>query len=121
MTMRERSSTDGGSTRRIPRIAVVIPVLALVTWFSYIWFICGVLPSVEKDPKSGRVTAEGYVKRIGWGEYRRHGHWVTYHENGQKASEGAYRLGEKEGEWLCWDKSGRPMSTASAPANARIP
>ena len=119
MTVRERSSTDGSSTRRIPRIAVVIPLLALAAWFWYIWFMSGVLPSVEKDPHSGQVTAEGYVKRIKWGEYQRHGHWVTYYGKGQKASEGSYRDGSKEGEWKYWDESGRVVT--SAPAAMTVP
>jgi hypothetical protein len=110
--MRKRSSTDQGSQRRIPRIAVVIPFLALIAWFWYMWFVSDVLPSMEKDPKTGRVRAEGYVKRVKWGEYQRQGRWVTYHENGQKASEGSYRDGAKDGEWKYWDESGRPVTSA---------
>lgn len=95
----------------------MIPFLVLVGWFSYVWFISGVLPSEEKDPATGRVIAQGYVKRVGWDDYRRHGHWVTFHANGQKASEGTYRLGEKVGEWKYWDEAG--LETSAGPSGAR--
>jgi antitoxin component YwqK of YwqJK toxin-antitoxin module len=31
---------------------------------------------------------------------------VKYHDNGQKALEGSYALGEKNGTWVEWDKTG---------------
>lgn len=117
MTTPVGTSTSQRPSRRLPKWAIVIPFLVLATWFSYVWFVSGVLPSVEKDPKSGRVTAEGYVKRVGWGDYRRHGHWVTYHPNGQKASEGMFEREDKTGEWKYWDESGRIVVPASAPAS----
>ena len=116
MTTSDETTPNKKSSRRLPSWAIVIPFLVLAVWFSYVWFVSGVLPSVEKDPKTGRVTAEGYVKRAGWGDYRRHGHWVTFHPNGQKGSEGMYERGVKTGEWKYWDEIGKPMPPAPAPA-----
>jgi hypothetical protein len=117
MTTQDRTSTPPHRPRRLPKWAVAIPFLVLAAWFSYVWFVSGVLPSVEKDPKTGRVTAKGYVKRAGWGDYRRHGHWVTFHPNGQKESEGMYERGTKLGEWDYWDETGRAVTAQSAPAS----
>jgi hypothetical protein len=116
MTTPEAPSTASRAPRRLPKWAIVIPFFVLTAWFSYVWFVSGVLPSVEKDPKTGRVTAEGYVKRAGWGDYRRHGHWVTFHPNGQKASEGMYERGVKVGDWRFWDESGRDVISEATPA-----
>lgn len=81
----------------------------LGAWFLYLWSVSGVLTSVEKYPK-GAVKAEGYLKRVAGGEYKRHGAWVTYHENGKIASQGGYDLGKKVGEWKYWDMEGRPTT-----------
>ena len=118
MTLPDGSLATPHPSRRLPKWAIVVPFLVLAAWFSYVWFVSGVLPSVEKDPKSGRVTAEGYVKRVGWGDYRRHGHWVTYHPNGQKESEGMFERGAKTGEWKYWDETGRAVSAQSAPVDS---
>ncbi|HKQ48639.1 MAG TPA: hypothetical protein VJZ71_11260 [Phycisphaerae bacterium] len=117
MTSPKTALSTPRAPRRLPKWAIAIPFLVLTAWFSYVWFVSGVLPSVEKDPKTGRVTAEGYVKRVGWGDYRRHGHWVTYHANGQKASEGMYEDGVKVGEWRSWDEYGRALAPDSAPSS----
>ena len=85
-----------------------IPLLVLIVFLSYLWFVSGVLPVVENYPK-GQIKTEGYVKRAGFGEYRRQGHWVTYHANGQKASEGSYEAGEKISPWTYWDEAGREL------------
>jgi antitoxin component YwqK of YwqJK toxin-antitoxin module len=87
----------------------LIPLAAVVGWFVYLWATSGVLARVEKYP-GGAVRAEGYLQRVGIGVYRRHGHWVTFHENGQKASEGLYEKGEKTGQWRYWDEDGRETS-----------
>jgi hypothetical protein len=85
-----------------------IPIVVLVLFLSYLWFVSGVLPVVERYP--GReIKTEGYVKRAGFAEYRRQGHWVTYHANGQKASEGFYEAGEKLRPWRYWDEGGREL------------
>ncbi|MCB9862322.1 MAG: hypothetical protein H6820_03110 [Phycisphaerales bacterium] len=112
------SETDAvGSASQSPRsnairkhLIITIPFIVLILWFSYLWFVSGVLPSVQKydngDPKE-----LGYVKRSGLATYRRAGHWVTYHPNGQKASEGEYENGEKvAGTWKYWDAAGQPSN-----------
>ena len=85
-----------------------IPVLVLILFLSYLWFMSGVLPVVENYPE-GQIKTEGYVKRAGFSEYRRQGHWVTYHANGQKASQGFYEAGEKVSPWTYWDEAGREL------------
>jgi len=35
-----------------------------------------------------------------------HGHWTTWHENGQKKSEGEYEKGSREGRWTYWNEDG---------------
>ena len=90
-----------------------IPVLVLALYLSYLWFVSGVLPFVENYPR-GQIKTEGYVKRTGFGDYRRQGHWVTYHANGQKASQGFYEAGEKISPWTYWDEDGREFPTEPA-------
>ena len=90
------SSTTPGRRKRL--VPILIPVLVLAAWFLYMWAVSGIITKVEKYP-DGNVKAEGYLKRVGLGEYRPHGHWVTYHENGKKASDGYFDLGEKTGDW----------------------
>lgn len=85
---------------------VVIPLLAVIAWFGYLWFTMGVLPVNDTFP-DGRPKAEGHVKRASFGVYEKHGVWTTYHEaDGSKASEGCYELGEKTGTWTYWDEQG---------------
>jgi len=38
----------------------------------------------------------------------RHGRWQTWHPNGQRASRGNWRYGEKVGTWVYWDETGAP-------------
>ena len=90
-------------------LVAIIPLLALCFWFSYIWWVSRVLPSVEHYP-GGKVKAEGYVERVHLSAYRRTGHWVTYYPNEKKESEGAYKGGKKEGVWTVWDSEGRQVS-----------
>ena len=85
-----------------------IPVLVLIVYLSYLWFVSGVLPVVEHYP-GRKIKTEGYVKRAGFGEYRRQGHWVTFHANGKKASEGFYEAGDKISPWTYWDDDGREL------------
>ena len=85
-----------------------IPVLVLILYLWYLWFVSGVLPVVENYPNR-QIKTEGYVKRAGFGDYRRQGHWVTYHANGQKASQGFYEAGEKISPWTYWDEDGREL------------
>lgn len=92
-------------------LVVTIPFVVLILWFSYLWFVSGVLPSVQKYD-NGDPKAIGYVKREGLATYRKTGHWVTYHPNGEKASEGEYENGEKvPGTWKYWDAAGQPSDT----------
>lgn len=86
---------------------VLIPIILVAGWLSYAWFITGVFPVTEKYP-SGAMKAQGYVRRAGVEAYKRQGHWVTFHEHGQKESEGDYDRGEKKGDWHYWDEQGRP-------------
>jgi hypothetical protein len=37
---------------------------------------------------------------------QRTGHWITWHANGQKHSEGAYDAGRREGSWTFWRVDG---------------
>lgn len=92
-------------------LVITIPFIVLVVWFGYLWFVSGVLPSVTKYD-NGQPKWLGYVKREGLVTYKRTGHWVTYHPNGQKASEGEYEHGERvEGTWKYWDAAGQPSDT----------
>ena len=97
-----------------------IPVLVLIVFLSYLWFVSGVLPVVENYPK-GQIKTEGYVKRAGFGEYRQQGHWVTYHANGQKASEGFYEAGEKINPWTYWDEDGGELSAEPSSPSEQAP
>lgn len=106
------SSAVREGKRDIRKYAVVaIPFIVLIAWFGYLWFVSGVLPSVQKYD-DGKPKELGYVKRFGLATYRRTGHWETYHPNGQKASEGEYKEGEKvPGTWKYWDAAGQPSDT----------
>lgn len=95
---------------KIKKWAVVgIPLLVVGAYFGYLWFVSGVLPSREFYP-NGEKKALGYVRRHGFAAYRRTGHWVTFHRNGRKASEGFYENGKKVGAWSYWDERGEPLS-----------
>jgi antitoxin component YwqK of YwqJK toxin-antitoxin module len=82
----------------------------LVAWFAYLWLISGVVQSAEKYP-DGKIRAQGYIKRVGFSQYHRHGAWTTYHPNGQVESQGNYHLGQKDGVWSCFDQAGHPVRT----------
>lgn len=97
-----------------------VPILVLVAYLSYLWFVSGVLPVVEHYP-GRKIKTEGYVKRAGFGEYRRQGHWVTYHANGRKASEGFYEAGKKISPWTYWDEDGRELSAEPQDRDAAEP
>jgi hypothetical protein len=92
---------------RLRRMLVLAPFVMLLAWFGYAWFVSGVVAVKEKYP-GGTIKTEGYIRRVWLNEYKRHGHWVTYHANGQKESEGNYKHGEKVGTWSYWDDDGRP-------------
>lgn len=111
----------GGRRSALRRWAILgVPLAVVFGWFGYLWSVSGVLPATEKYP-DGKVKSLGYVKRDGWQVYRRHGHWVTYHPNGQKASEGVYEMGEKKPTWLYWDEAGREIRGTGAPADVTPP
>lgn len=92
--------------------------MAVAAFFSYLWFVSGVVPVQHRYP-TGELKSVGYVKRHGWRSYLRHGHWLTYHRNGVKASEGSYRGGEKLGEWRYWDEEGAALPRAPQSDNAK--
>lgn len=98
----------GGDSRR-GRFTLLIPLAVLLAFFAYMWWVSGVVQSVQRFP-DGRVKARGYVKRHGFGEYRRTGRWELFHENGAMAAEGAYENGEKTGPWRYWDSQGRELT-----------
>lgn len=110
-----------GSGPNLRRLLVgIIPLTVLVAWFLYMWSLSGVLVSVEKYP-DGKIKAEGYVKRAGFSDYRRHGKWKTYHANGTQSGEGSYEYGEQLDDWVYWDDGGMPCRTdaASPPVTSR--
>lgn len=91
------------------RLLVPLFILsAIAAWFGYLWFVSGVIVSKERYP-GGKIKAEGYLKRAGWSEYRPHGRWETFHENGQMSSTGLYVNGRMDGLWKYWDESGREL------------
>ncbi|MFQ5500906.1 MAG: toxin-antitoxin system YwqK family antitoxin [Phycisphaerae bacterium] len=105
---------------RIRRILVgLIPVVVLCGYLGYLWFVSGVLPSVDRYP-DGTIKSKGYVSRYRFGVYHKTGRWVTYHPNGVMASDGFYEDGEKtdtwKGEkvagWRYWDEEGNEMPAA---------
>lgn len=107
------------STRATRILLGLIPIAVLAVWLGYLWLVSGVLPSTEKYP-NGKLKAEGYVKRTHLGEYVRHGHWTTFHENGAKSGEGSYDLGQKLSDWTYWDQSGQ-TAVLPSDADATIP
>lgn len=90
------------------RFTLLIPLTVVALFFCYLWWVSGVVQSVHRYP-SGRKMEVGNVRRHGLSDYRRTGRWMTYHENGEKASEGEYIDGRKAGEWLYWDESGKAI------------
>src|SRR5262249_9176093 len=41
------------------------------------------------------------------GRDERHGHWITYYSNGQKALEGEYRFDKSNGKFTWWHPNGQ--------------
>ncbi len=107
-TLANHPTTLTGTRRRL---LTLVPLAVLATWFTYMWFVSRVVPSIDKYP-GGAIRAEGYAQRQGFGEYAKTGHWVTYHpgpipgKTGPKESEGMYVEGQKDGEWRYWDERG---------------
>lgn len=88
--------------------AMLIVVL-IAAWMGYLFWVSGVLAHQERYPGGG-VKVEGFLKRTGWSDYKRHGLWTTYHPNEKTASQGRYELGHKVGEWKYWDEKGEPVA-----------
>ena len=116
-----QSPQSPGTTARPPVSRLwggAIIVVLLLSWFAYLRWVSGVLPYNEKYP-GGKEKTVGYLKRSGWSDYKRHGVWTTYFENGQKESQGHYELGRPVGEWLHWNEQGHrvpePTTTGAAP------
>jgi hypothetical protein len=111
------------ASRMARLVLAAIPLVLAALWLCYYWSIMAVFPATEKYP-GGRIKSQGYVRRAGVEEYKRHGHWVTYHENGQKASEGDYQCGMKSAQWRYWDENGREVAAAESevaiPASAGV-
>lgn len=108
------SVTSSGRGRFRAWTLAAAPLIALAAWFVYLWAVSGVIPSVERYP-NGRVKAEGYVKRVGFGAYKRHGHWTTYYPSGARQSEGTYVLGEKQTDWVYWAEDDGDVHHAEPP------
>lgn len=100
--------TIGTGIRRY--LVALIPFVALLIWFAYLWSVSGVIITTEKYP-GGKTSAEGYLKRSATGEYLRHGKWTTYHPNGVKSGEGTYDSGRKLGDWVYWDEEGNSIES----------
>jgi len=109
MVVAAQRSSRAGRARRY--LLAALPLLAAVGFLCYLWLISGVLP-LREHHANGKIKTEGYVKRFGFGVYHRQGHWVTYHPNGGKASEGFYENGKKVGPWTYWDEDGRELPAA---------
>lgn len=131
-TLANHPTTLTGTRRRL---LTLVPLAVLATWFTYMWFVSRVVPSIDKYP-GGAIRAEGYAQRRGFGEYMKTGHWVTYHagstpgKTGPKESEGMYVDGQKDGEWRYWDERGalirvenyrRGSPAATAPSRPSVP
>lgn len=101
--------------QRLTRFAVAaIPLVIIIFFFTYLWWVSGVLPHVERFA-NGKPRVTGYVKRDGV-TYHRTGRWVTFHANGQKASEGFYDRDVKTpGTWQYWDDAGRELPAEPPP------
>ncbi len=95
--------------QRLTRFAVAaIPLIIIIFFFTYLWWVSGVLPHVERFA-NGKPRVTGYVKRDGV-TYHRTGRWVSFHANGQKASEGFYERDVKTpGTWQYWDDAGNEL------------
>ncbi|GMU35185.1 MAG: hypothetical protein HS101_01550 [Planctomycetia bacterium] len=100
-----KSGRLGTGSPKTKLLLSLVPLTVLALWFAYMWFVSGVIPAQEKY-SSGAIKAEGYLKRENLGEYVRHGHWITYFENGAKSGEGSYDMGAKTGKWTYWDELG---------------
>jgi len=59
----------------------------------------------EYEIKSEGIYRNG--KKEGSGAYGKAGLWISWHENGQKASEGNYVNELREGLWISWDSNGQ--------------
>ncbi|MEK6705959.1 MAG: hypothetical protein AABZ06_09235 [Bdellovibrionota bacterium] len=55
------------------------------------------------------------------GAYVNDGQYSEWHLNGQKAIEGAYKLGKKHGKWIEWDESGRVTSEKLFEEGVQVP
>jgi len=100
------------SNRIRPILAAALIAGILGVWFGYLWFVSGVITSVEKFP-DGAIKAEGYLKRTGLSTYERHGRWVTRRPDGCTESDGKYVHGRKHGLWRYWDAAGRELPSES--------
>lgn len=105
-----KSTRLGNGSPTTKLLFSLLPLTVLALWFAYMWFVSGVIPGKEKYG-NGAIKAEGYLKRESLGEYVRHGHWVTYFENGAKSGEGSYDMGAKTGKWTYWDEAGVQRSS----------
>ncbi len=55
--------------------------------------------------KNGQKAKEGNYK-----DGKKDGKWTNWHENGQKRSEGNYKDGKHDGKWTNWHDNGQKIS-----------
>ncbi len=67
--------------------------------------LTGHAPPVGSEVWCQRPNTDGTFTRVG--------PTLTWHGNGRKASEGAYREGKKDGPWLFWYPTGTPERQGS--------
>ena len=55
----------------------------------------------DNGNKSGDIWIEGYYSNGIRVEI-----WTTYYENGQESTKGNYKIGERNGQWIFFNKDG---------------
>ena len=78
-----------------------------------------------KEEYANRVPNVTYFRGNKWqcGEYLthdRHGHWITWHPNGYKASEGRYDHGKRLGLWVFWSDTGHKICEIDFSSQANV-
>lgn len=61
-------------------------------------------------PSKARKQGDAPNRTVGG---KKDGPWATYYANGNKRSQGAYKLGAKHGPWVQYHPNGKPASEAT--------
>jgi antitoxin component YwqK of YwqJK toxin-antitoxin module len=56
--------------------------------------------------KNGSIWGKGTVK-----DGQMHGYWEWFRKNGTKMRSGYFDLGQQVGEWITYDRKGKPYRT----------